>query len=50
MQRTFYWFIQVGPHTTVISAPTKLEVTVYIGIEDMELIVCGSSGGFQRKM
>ena len=30
-QRTFHWFVQVGPHTIVISAPTKLEVTVYIG-------------------
>ena len=48
-QQTFHWFVQVGPHTTVISAPTKLEVTVYIGTEDMELIVRGSSGGFQRK-
>jgi hypothetical protein len=27
-QQTFYWFVQVGPHTTVISAPTKLEVTI----------------------
>jgi hypothetical protein len=48
-QQTFYWFVQVGPHTTVISATTKLEVTVYIGTEDMESIVCGSSEGFQRK-
>jgi hypothetical protein len=30
-QQTFHWFVQVDPHTTVISAPTKLEVTVYIG-------------------
>jgi hypothetical protein len=27
----------------------KLEVTVYIGTEDMELIVRGSLGEFQRK-
>jgi hypothetical protein len=40
-QQTFHWFVQVGPHTTVISAPTKLEVTVYIGTEDMEPIVRG---------
>jgi hypothetical protein len=39
----------MGPHTTVISASTELEVTVYIGTEDMELIVRGSLGGFQRK-
>jgi hypothetical protein len=39
----------VGPYTTVISAPTKLEVIVYIETENMELIVRGSSGGFQRK-
>jgi hypothetical protein len=48
-QRTFHWFVQVGPHTTVISTPTKLEVTVYIRTEDMESIVRVSLGGFQRK-
>jgi hypothetical protein len=48
-QRTFHWFVQVGPHTTEISVPTKLEVTVYIGTEDMELIMRQSSGGFQYK-
>jgi hypothetical protein len=45
-QQTVHWFIQVGPHIPVISVPTKLEVTVYIGTEDMEPIVHGSSGGF----
>jgi hypothetical protein len=48
-QRTFHWFVQVGPHTTVISVPTKLKVAVYIGTEDMELIVRGRLGGFQCK-
>jgi hypothetical protein len=43
-QRTFHCFVLVGPHTTVISTPTKLEVTVYIRIEDMEPIMHGRSG------
>jgi hypothetical protein len=33
----------------MISAPTKLEVTVYIRTEDIELIVHRSLGEFQRK-
>jgi hypothetical protein len=48
-QQTFRWFVQVGPHTTVISAPTILKITVYIGLEDMEPIMCVSSVGFQRR-
>jgi hypothetical protein len=48
-QQNFRWFVQVGPHTTMISAPTMLEVTVYVGTKDTESIVRGSSGGFQRK-
>jgi hypothetical protein len=45
-QQTFHWFVYVGPHTTVISAPTKPEVTVYMGTENMEPIVRRSSDGF----
>jgi hypothetical protein len=47
-QQTFHWSFR-WVHTTVISSPTKLEVTVYIGTEDMESIVRGSSDGFQHK-